>query len=144
MRTNRKKTMAIGAALVAAALFATAEPAIAGGQRHVLPADYGQVQPAYEFRIVSAPSANTPLVVQLVNTKTGQPVSDAHISLLRPTYLGIKAVPMFQNILMPLKPDGVGDYVYSGERLVQGERLTLRGHVPGEPSATWETIVVVG
>ncbi len=143
MKTNRKKTGVIGAALVAAALFATAEPVIAGSQRHVLPADYGQVQPAYEFRIVIAPSANTPLVVQLVNTKTGQPVADTHISLLRPAYLGIRAAPMFQNILMPLKTDGHGHYVYLGERLEQGERLTLRGHVPGESSATWENVVVV-
>ncbi len=143
MKTKQKKTVAIGAAFVAAALFATAEPVTAGNSRHVLPSDYGQARPAYEFRIITAPSANASLVVQLVNTRTGQPVSDAHISILRPAYLGIKAVPMFQSILMPLKPDGRGDYVYSGERLAQGERLTLRGQVPGESSATWETVVVV-
>ncbi len=143
MKINHLKRTALGTALFAAALLATAEPVTAGGQRHVLPADQNQMHPAYEFRIVSGPSANTPLVVQLVNMETGRAVSNAHISILRPAYLGIKAVPMFQNILMPLKPDGRGDYVYSGERLQQGERLTLRGHVPGEPSATWETVVVV-
>lgn len=144
MKKKLKRTAAIGAAMAAAALFVSAEPADAGGQRHVMPASYGQAHPAYEFRIISAPSVSMPLMVQLVDTKTDEPVSEAHISILRPIYLGLKAAPMFQHVLVPLKPDGRGNFVYSGERLEKGERLTLRGHVPGEPSVTWETIVVVG
>ncbi len=86
---------------------------------------------------------NGSLLVQLVNAKTGEAVSDAHISVLRPKYLGIEAAPMIQNVLVPLNPDGYGTYTYAGERLQEGERLTLRGYVPGDASATWETIVVV-
>jgi len=127
-------------AFVAAALLATVTAAGAGGQRHVMPADYGQTHPTYEFKIVTAPSAQAPLTVQLLNVATGQPVTDAHVTMRHTVWLGIKAAPQVQHVLVALEPDGQGDYVCPSEHMRAGEELTLRAHVPGESSATWFTI----
>jgi hypothetical protein len=139
MNTNRKIATARRAAIVAAALLATAMAATAGGQRHVMPADYGQTHPTYEFRIVSLPSAATPLTVQLVNTAPGQPVANAHVTMQHMVWQGIKAVPQFQRVLVALEPDGRGDYVCARGPLPAGEKIVLRAHVPGESTATWKT-----
>lgn len=143
MRRGRKRETVLGAVAMAAAILTMSNPAAASGQRHMVPVDMARMQPSYEFRILSASSTDGQLLVQLVNTNTGEAVSGAHISVLRPKYLGIEAAPMIQNVPVPLKPDGRGTYAYSGERLQEGERLTLRGYVRADASATWETIVVV-
>lgn len=143
MRRGRTRESALGAVAMTAALLSMSNPAMASGQRHMVPVDTARMHPSYEFRILSASSADGRLLVQLVNASTGEAVSGAHVSMLRPKYLGIEAAPMIQNVFVPLNPDGLGTYAYSGERLQEGERLTLRGHVPGDASATWETIVVV-
>ncbi len=140
MNTNSKKTTMFGAVIMSAALLAGT--AVAGGQIHKLPADYGKTYPTYEFKIVNAPSARTPLTVQLVNRNTGQLVTDAHVTMQHTVWLGIKAAPQVQQVQLPLTPDGRGDYVCSRGTLRPGESVVLRGHVPGEPSATWTTIAL--
>ncbi len=142
MNTNRKTAAARRAAFVAAAVFATVTAAGAGGQKHVMPADYGQTHPAYEFKIVSLPSAATPLTVQFVNIATGQPVANAHVTMQHMVWQGNKAAPQTQRVLVALRPDGQGDYVCAAEHMRAGEQLELRAHVPGESSATWDTIRV--
>lgn len=139
MNTNRKIAAARRAAIVAAALLATAMAANAGGQKHVMPADYGQTHPKYEFKIVSLPSGATPLTVQFVNTATGQPIENAHVTMEHTVWLGNKAAPQTQRVLVALRPDGQGDYVCAAEHMRAGEKFVLRGHVPGESSATWKT-----
>jgi hypothetical protein len=139
MNTTPKIAAARRAAFVAAAVFATAMAAGAGGQRHVMPADYGQSHPAYEFKIVSLPSAQTSLTVQLVNIATGQPVANAHVTMQHMMWRGIKAAPQFQRVLVALEPDGRGDYICSRGPLPAGEKIVLRAHVPGESTATWIT-----
>jgi len=139
MNTNRKIAAACSAAFVAAALLAIVTAAGAGGQRHVMPADYGQTHPVYEFKIVSLPSAATPLTVQLANIATGQPVANAHVTMQHMVWQGIKAVPQIQRVLVALEPDGRGDYICSRGPLPAGEKIVLRAHVPGESTATWKT-----
>jgi hypothetical protein len=139
MNTNRKIAAARSAAFVAAALLTTVTAADAGGQRHVMPADYGQTHPAYEFKIVSLPSAATPPTVQFMNTATGQLVANAHVTMQHMVWQGIKTVPQFQRVLVALEPDGRGDYVCSRGPLPAGEKIVLRAQVPGESTATWKT-----
>lgn len=140
MKTYRKQKTALRATIAAAALFGTVVAASAGGQSHVLPADYGKTYPTYQFKIVSMPPAGTTLTVQLVNTETGQLVTNAHVTMQHTVSLGIKAVPQVQRILLPLEPDGRGDYVCSHGPLPSGDPIVLRAHVPGESSATWLTV----
>ncbi len=142
MNTNHKSHSVLPTIAVAAALLASVGSASAGGQRHVLPADYGKTYPIYEFKIVTESSGTTPLTVQLVNAETGQLVRNAHVSMRHTVWLGIKAVPQFQRTFLALQPDGRGDYVCSRGPLRAGERIVMRAHVPGESSATWETVVV--
>ena len=129
-------------AFVAAALLATVSAANAGGQAHVMPSDYGRTYPTYEFKIVGTPSAAAPFTVQLVNAATGQPVTNAHVTMQHTVWLGNKAAPQVQRVLVALEPDGRGDYGCLREHLRAGEQLTLRGHVPGESSASWDTVQV--
>jgi len=137
MNTNLKNTAA-RAAFVAAAFLATFAAANAGGQRHVMPADYGQSHPAYAFKIVTAPSAGTPLTVQLVNEATGALVTNAHVTMQHTVWLGIKAAPQTQRVLLALEPDGHGNYVCNRGPLPEGQQLVLRAHVPGVSAATWK------
>ena len=140
MNTNLKNTIARSAAFVAAALLATVTAANAGSPRHLMPADYGQTHPAYTFKIVGTPSATAPLTVQLVNAATGQLVTDAHVSMRHTVWLGLKAAPQFQHVLVALEPDGQGDYTCAGGHMLAGEKIVLRAHVPGQSSATWLTV----
>lgn len=142
MRKKSNKVLA-SAAMMTALSFASVTAANAAEDRHGYRTGESPSVSVYEFRFASQPALNEPLVVQLINSETGRPVSNAHVSVLRPAYVGIKSVPMIQNILVPLKPDGQGGYVYSGAPLERGERLMLRGHVPGESSTTWRTLEVV-
>lgn len=136
---NTTRTM-LRAAFVAATVLATAVSASAGGQRHVMPADYGQTHPAYAFKVVGAPSAATPLTVQLVNAATGQPATDANVTMQHRRWLGVKGVPQFQYVQLALTPDGRGDYVCQNGPLFASEKIVLRAQVPGESSVTWLTV----
>ena len=140
MNTNLKNTIARSTAFVAAALLAAVTAASAGSPRHLMPADYGQTHPAYAFKIVGTPSADAPLAVQLVNAATGQLVTNAHVSMQHTVWLGIKAAPQIQHVLVALESDGRGDYVCANGHMLAGEKIVLRAHVPGESSATWLTV----
>jgi hypothetical protein len=140
MNTHRNSAGVRRATYVAAALLATVATANAGGRTHVMPADYGQTHPTYEFKVVSLPSAESPLTVQLVNVATGQPVANAHVTMRHTVWLGSKGSPQTQRVLVALQPDGRGDYICSRGGLLAGEKIVLRAHVPGESSATWVTV----
>lgn len=140
MKTNLTKIAALGSAIVAATLIAGS--AYGGGQMHRMPADYGRTYPAYEFKVVSVPSAGTPLTVQLMNKDAGQLVADAHVTMQHSVWLGIKATPQVQRVQLALTPDGRGDYTCTRGGLIAGEKIVLRAHVPGEPSGTWTTIAL--
>ncbi len=136
MNTNSKRTAAFVGAFVATALFAGS--AVAGGQAHRLPADYGKTSPTYEIRIVNMPSGETaPLTVQVVNKETGQLVTDAEVTMQHRHWLGFKGVPRYRRVQLELKPDGHGDYVCNNGPLLAGDKIVLRAQVPGEPSSTW-------
>ena len=81
-------------------------------------------------------------MVRLVNVATGLPVANAHVTMQHTVWLGIKAAPQIQRVLLALEPDGRGDYVCSRGALSAGEKLVLRAHVPGESTATWKTAQV--
>ncbi|MDE1940162.1 MAG: hypothetical protein KGI68_14160 [Alphaproteobacteria bacterium] len=139
MNTNSKKTAIFSGVIVATALLAG--PAAAAGSIHRLPAGYGETYPTYEIRIVNVPSGqSTPLTVQVVNKETGQLVTDAEVSMQHRHWLGIKGVPQYQRVQLELTPDGHGDYVCNNGPLLAGDKIVLRGHVPGEPSSTWLTV----
>lgn len=139
MNTNSMKSAIFVGALVAAALFAG--PSLAGGQIHRMPADYGKTYPTYEIRIVNVPSgSNTPLTVQVMNKEGGELVANADVTMQHRRWLGIKAVPQFQQVQLVLRPDGRGDYVCQNGPLLAGDKIVLRAHVPGEPSSTWLTV----
>ncbi|MDE2135693.1 MAG: hypothetical protein KGJ49_13985 [Alphaproteobacteria bacterium] len=139
MNTNARKTTLIAAATIAAALLAG--PAVAGGQFHRMPADYGKMFPTYEIRIVNVPSGRTtPLTIQVINKETGELVTNADVTMRHRHWLGIKGVPQFQYVQLALKPDGRGDYVCPNGALFYGDKIILRAQIPGEPSATWVTL----
>jgi len=140
MNTNLKNTVARSATFVAAALIAAATAANAGSPTHLMPADYGQAHPAYAFKIVGTPSAAAPLTIQLVNSATGLPVTNAHVSMQHTVWLGVKAAPQFQRVFVAMETDGRGDYVCASGHMLAGEKIVLRAHVPGESSATWFTV----
>jgi len=140
MNTNMKNTVARSAAFVVAALLATVMAANAGSPTHLMPADYGQAHAAYAFKIVGTPSAAAPLTIQLVNSATGQPVTNAHVSMQHTVWLGVKAAPQFQRVFVAMETDGRGDYVCASGHMLAGEKIVLRAHVPGESSATWFTV----
>lgn len=138
MNTRSKKTIALSAAIVAAALFAG--PATAGGQTHRLPADYGKTYPTYEITVVNMPFEGSPLTVQLVNKDTGQLVTNAYVTMQHRHWLGVKGVPQYQRVQLSLTPDGRGDYVCQNGPLFAGDKIVLSAHVPGEPSSIWLTV----
>ena len=140
MNTNLKNTVARGAAFVAAALLAAVTAASAGAPRHLMPSDYGQAHPAYAFKFVGTPSAATPLTIQLVNSATGQPITNAHVSMQHTVWLGVKAAPQFQRVFVAMETDGRGDYACASGHMLAGEKIVLRAHVPGESTATWLTV----
>ena len=140
MNTRSTKYAIFGAAIIAASLFTT--PATAGGPAHRLPADTGRTYPTYELRVVTMPAAGHMLTVQLVNKDTGQLVTNADVSMQHLVWLGYKAVPQSQMVLVALEPDGKGDYVCAREHVRRGERVVFRAHVTGEPSGTWTTLAL--
>ena len=139
MNTNLKNN-ALGALVAAAALLASVGSAIAGGQIHRMPADYGKTTPTYEFKVVGVPAADAPFTVQLVNDATGQLVENAHVTMQHSVWLGMKAAPQVQRVQVALEPDGRGNYVCASGHMLDGEKIVLRAHVPGESSATWLTV----
>ena len=140
MNTNLKNPVARSATFAAAALLATTMSASAGGQPPAMPADYGKTTPTYEIKVLGVPAADAPITVQLVNDATGQLVTNAHVTMQHAVWLGMKAAPQVQRVQVALEPDGRGNYVCAGAHLLNGEKIVLRAHVPGESSATWLTL----
>ncbi len=139
MKTNSKKNSVIVGAVVAAALLAG--PAIAGGQMHRMPADYGKSFPAYEIRLVNVPSDGAALLtVQVVNKETGQLVTNANVTMRHRRWLGIKGVPQFQYVQLALTSDGRGDYVCENGPLLAPDKIVLSAQVPGESQTTWLSV----
>ena len=142
MNTNSKKTF--GAVVIAAALLATFNAASAGGQTHVMPIGYGQPHPVYAIEIVTAPTNNEAMVVQVVNSKTGQSVADAHVEMQRPAFPGLKTGQTIRRPAIALQADGHGNFVCASEHHQLDETLTLRGYVSGSDTAVWQTVRVEG
>jgi hypothetical protein len=136
MNTQVKMISLLGAALFAASAL-TVQAANAGAPSHVMPAGYGQAQPSYALEIAAPPQQGKPLLVRLVDTANDRAVTDARVSVLRPLYAGIKAVPQVQYVAIPLASDGQGDFVCAGDHHEPGRLLTLRGTVPGDARAVW-------
>ncbi len=142
MNTGTKIAVRISTAFAFAALLASTVAVNAGGPPHRLPADYGRPVPVYEIKVVGMPSSGRPLTVEVVNKQTGELVTNAHVSMQHWAWIGMKAVPQTQLVLVALDPDGRGDYVCTREHLHPGERVTFRAHVPGEPSGTWTELAL--
>ena len=140
MNTNTKSTTRISAALATVALLATFAPANAGGPPHKLPINYDQPTATYEIKVVGMPSSGHPLTVRVINEETGQPVTNADVSMQHWVWAGVKAVPQMQHVLVALDSDGHGNYVCTREHLRPGEQVTFRAHVPGDASGTWATV----
>ena len=85
------------------------------------------------------PSAGHPLTVQVINKESGQPVTNADVSMQHWVWAGMKAVPQMQRVLVALDSDGRGNYVCMREHLRPGEQVTFRAHIPGDASGTWTT-----
>ena len=134
MNTKRTMLRTAFAATASLAMFAAAN---AGAPRHIMPADYGRTHLAYEFKVVGTPSPDAPFVVQLLNTATGQPVVDAHVTMQHTVWLGLKAMPQVQRALVAMESDGKGNYVCADKH---GGQIVLRAQVPGESSGTWFTV----
>lgn len=102
--------------------------------------------PAYAFKIVqSSPPAPTErsVTVELLDTSNGQPVADAQLDAVRTVYAANpKVFPSVRQIVVALKPDGHGGYVYSDESLKSGSTLRLRARLPGRGSPVWGTVHV--
>ena len=133
---NTKHTM-LRTAFAATALLAMFAAANAGAPRHIMPADYGRTHLAYEFKVVGTPSANTPFVVQLSNTATGQLITNAHVTMQHTVWLGLKATPQVQRALIAMESDGNGNYVCADKH---GGQIVLRAQLPGESTGTWFTV----
>ena len=131
------KYATLRAAFAATALLAMLAAANAGAPRHVMSADYGRAHQIYAFKVIGTQSSDVPLVVQLLSTATGQPIANANVTMLHKVWLGPKAVPQIQRVLVAMEPDGKGNYVCADKH---GGQIVLRANVPGESSATWLTV----
>lgn len=127
-----------------AATFAafTMTSAFAGGPAHRMAADYGQPQPAYQLKLVSAAEAGQPIVIALVDAN-GRHVAGGEIQMVHPVNRGIKAGPMIQYVPEPLARDARGDFVCSGNHH-RGEVVAFRGVGPAGQSAVWLTVTING
>lgn len=112
---NLKIARPLKTALVTAALSASLYPAssFAGSD-------------AYAFKLVGHPT-DTTVSVELVNTSTGQPVTNAELFTLHWTATGIKYMPRTQQ-KMPLTPNGDGTFTAEAE---PGDTLQMAAQVPG-------------
>lgn len=80
----------------------------------------------YAFKLVGHPTATT-VSVELVNTSTGQPVTNAELFMLRWIATGLKYMPRGQQ-RTPLAPNGDGTFTAEAE---PGDRLQMAAQVPG-------------
>lgn len=103
---------------------------------------------AYRFEIVQNPenSATGWLVdVRLIDTNTGQPVGNAEIFKRQMVPApSPKAVPAFQERLIPLSADGHGGYLYTQHNFHFGETLRLAARVPGKAGVIRGTVQLNG
>jgi len=131
-------------ALLSAAAVATlmSMAALAGGQTHRMPVDYGQPQPTYQLKLVSAPQEGQPLVVALVDAK-GQQVGNGEVAMVHPVNRGIKASPMIQYVPEPLARDANGNFVCLGKHH-RGEVVAFRGAGPAGKSPVWLSVTISG
>ncbi len=142
MKFNLKRTSVIGTVFLAGALLTFTGVANAGGQFHKMPAEANQTDPAYEIRMVTMPGQGHPLTVQVINKQTGQPVTNAHVTMRHWVPGHVKNAPGPQQAMIPLEPDGHGGYVCTREHVGHGERVVLRAHVPGDLEGTWAELTI--
>ena len=130
------KTALLAAATALAATFAAAQ---AGAPTHVMPASKASAR--YDISLSAAPVMGRPVLVELVDRDTGKAVAGSRVAMLRPVYLGIKALPMIQNVPVLLPADGHGAFVCSADHHHPGAHITFRATAPGG-DAVWHDVQV--
>jgi hypothetical protein len=141
MKKNFVRTFALSAAIATAAVVGvTGLASAATGQPHTRPAA-AAAESAYDIRLV-APITDGRLTVQVINKKTGQLVTNAHVSMRHWVPGHAKNAPGPQQAMVPLEPDGHGGYVCMREHIGKGDRVEVRAHVPGDLEGTWAELTI--
>ncbi len=130
------KTVLFAAAATLAATFTAAQ---AGAPAHVMPASKASAR--YDVSLSAEPQTGQPVLVKLIDRDTGKAVAGSRVAMMRPVYLGIKAVPTIQNVPMLLPADGHGAFLCSGEHHHPGALITFRATAPGG-DAVWHDVQV--
>ena len=140
MKTNFVKAFVFGLAFATAAVVGMGSAAIAAGRTHTLSATT-PADGAYDIKLVT-PIAAGRLTVQVVNKKTGELVTNAHVAMRHWVPGHKKNAPGPEQDMIPLESDGHGGYVCMREHVGHGERIVVRAHVPGDLEGTWSELTI--
>jgi len=102
--------------------------------------------PTYTFKIIrfdTSSATERSITVELVDASNRQPVTNAQVDVVHTVYAANpKTFPPLRRVVVPLKPDGQGGYVYSDEGLRPGNPVRLRARLPGQSSPIWGAVHV--
>ena len=141
MQKNFAKAFAFGVVIATSAVMGlTVSASAATGQPHARPAA-ATADKAYDIRLVT-PITDGRLTVQVINKQTGQPVTNAHVSMRHWVPGHAKNAPGPQHVMVPLESDGHGGYVCTREHIGKGERVEIRAHIPGDLEGTWAELTI--